>query len=106
MLNLFQHLILKKKMKYKITVEEITEEGRLDNEKLEFETVSHDNLFEIVEKLKHHPEFIDSDVASLGIGLKLFTGVMLKEKEKPIFKSLMPHFKEFMKELKGSRKVK
>ncbi|MDV7186215.1 DUF3861 domain-containing protein [Lutibacter sp. TH_r2] len=93
-------------MKYKITVEEITEEGRLDNQKLEFETKSHDNLFEIVKKLEQHPEFSDTDVASLGIGLKLFTGVLLKEKEKPLFKNLMPHFKKFMKELKDSRKVK
>ena len=88
-------------MKYKISVEEITKEGGLDNQKLEFETVSHDNLFEIVEKLKCHPQFSESDVASLGVGLKLFTGVMLKEKEKPLFKNLLPHFKEFMKGIKS-----
>ena len=89
-------------MKYKISVEEITKEGGLDNQKLEFETKSHDNLFEIVEKLKCHPQFSESDVASLGVGLKLFTGVMLKEKEKPLFKNLLPHFKEFMKGIKSN----
>lgn len=89
-------------MKYKITVEEIIDDNKLSEEKLEFETVSHDNLFEIVEKLKCHPQFSESDVASLGVGLKLFTGVMLKEKEKPLFKNLLPHFKEFMKGIKSN----
>ncbi len=91
-------------MKYKITVEELTKAGTLGEEKLEFETISHDNFFEIVKKLKEHPEFTNTDVASLGIGLKLFTGVMLKEKELPLFKNLLPHFKEFMKGLKSSTK--
>ncbi|MDV7139017.1 DUF3861 domain-containing protein [Maribacter sp. TH_r10] len=91
-------------MKYKITVEELTKEGNFGEEKLEFETISHDNLFEIVKKLKEHPEFSNTDVASLGIGLKLFTGVILKEKELPLFKNLLPHFKEFMKGLKSYTK--
>ena len=91
-------------MKYKITVEEIIDENNLSKEKLEFETVSHDNLFEIIKKLKQHPDFANVDVASLGVGLKLFTGVMLKNKEIPLFKNLMPHFKDFMKELKSSSK--
>ena len=92
-------------MKYKITVEEILDDNKISEDKLEFKTKSHDNLFEIVEKLKHHPELIDLDVASLGVGLKLFTGVMLKNKELPLFKKLLPHFKEFMKELKSNGKV-
>lgn len=93
-------------MKYKITVEEIIDENKFSEEKLEFETVSHDNLFEIVQKLKQHPELSNTDVASLGVGLKLFTGVMLKNKELPLFESLMPHFKDFMKGLKSSGKAK
>lgn len=93
-------------MNYKITVEEINKEGKIGEEKLEFETVSHDNLFEIVEKLKKHPEFTNVDVASLGVGLKLFSGVMLKNREFPLFKKLMPHFKDFMKALKSSGKTK
>lgn len=91
-------------MKYKITVEELTKEGNFGEEKLGFETTSHDNLFAIVKKLKQHPEFSNTDVASLGVGLKLFTGVMLKEKEHPLFKNLLPHFKEFMKGLKSTGK--
>ncbi|SDW84702.1 protein of unknown function [Lutibacter oricola] len=93
-------------MNYKITVEAINKEGNIEGGKLEFNTKSHDNLFEIVEKLKQHPEFENVDVASLGVGLKLFTGVLLKNKEKAMFKNLMPHFKEFMKGLKSSGKTK
>ena len=94
------------KMNYKITIEEINKEGKLEGEKLEFKTQSHDNLFEIVEKLKQHPELGNTDVASLGVGLKLFTGIMLKNKKLPLFKNLLPHFKDFMKDLKKSGKNK
>ena len=73
---------------------------------MEFETKSHDNLFEIVEKLKQHPDFNDEEAASLGIGLKLFSGVFLKKKENPLFKNLMPHFKDFMIGLKSFGKGK
>ena len=93
-------------MKYKITVEEILGENKFSEEKLEFEAESHDSIFTIVEKLKQNPDFNDNDAASLGVGLKLFSGVMLKKKSNPIFKKVMPHFKDFMKGLKSNGKGK
>lgn len=93
-------------MKYKITVEEILGERKLSIEKLEFETESHDNLINIVEQLKQKTDFNNEVAASLGIGLKLFTGVMLKNKENPLFNNLIPQFKDFMMRLKNSSKGK
>ena len=93
-------------MKYKITVEEILVERKPSEEKLEFETDSHDNLIKIVEQLKQKTDFNNEEAASLGIGLKLFTGVMLKNKENPLFNNLIPQFKDFMMRLKNSGKVK
>ena len=42
----------------------------------------------------------DQDIKALVIGLKLFSEVMLKNKDSKPFKELLPHFKDFMKELK------
>lgn len=85
-------------MKYKITVEEITGENTLV-----FDTESHEDMLAIVEKLQQHPDFKD-DAAAFGVGLKLFSSVMMKQKSNPIFKDLMPHFKDFMHGLKGVEK--
>ena len=93
-------------MRYKITVDEILGENKFSEKKRKFEAESHDNLFDIVDKLKQHPDFNDNEAASLGIGLKLFSGVLIKQKENPLFKTFMPHFKEFMMGLKRNGKGK
>lgn len=52
---------------------------------------SHENIINIAEKLKQHPDFSNNEAASLGIGLKWFTCVMLKNKEIPLFKNKMEY---------------
>lgn len=89
----------RKTMKYKITVEEVA-----GDQQLVFETEQKENILEIAEKLKHHSDFDEEDAVALGIGLKLFSGVMMKNKNNPIFKDLLPSFKTFMKGLKGGMK--
>lgn len=93
-------------MKYKITVEDILDKNKFSEEKLEFKAESHDNLFKIVEQLKQNNDFNNDEAASLGVGLKLFTGVMLKNKENPLFENLIPQFKDFIMRLKNSGKGK
>lgn len=93
-------------MRYKITVEEILADNNISEEKLEFEAESHENILAIVEKLKQHPDFDNNDAAILGVGLKLFTAGMLKQKDNSLFENLMPPFKDFMKRLKSSGKEK
>lgn len=85
---------------YKITIEKIVYENKDSAEKLTFEAESHDDIFKIIEMLKQTPEFDNNDAAALGVGLKLFSGVMMKNKENPLFQNLLPHFKDFMMELK------
>lgn len=87
---------------YKITVEEIVYENKDSAKRLTFDADSHDDIFKIVEMLKENPEFDSRDAASLGVGLKLFTGVMMKHKDNLLFKDLLPHFKDFMKGLKNT----
>ncbi len=91
-------------MKYKITVTEIAKKSSSPEASLEFDVESHDNLVKIVHMLEKNTDFDESDAAALGIGLKLFSGVMLKHKSNPLFKNLLPHFKDFMKGLKSSGK--
>lgn len=90
----------RKTKQYKITIEEVADENSLV-----FDAESHENILAIVERLKKHPDFND-DAAALGVGLKLFTGVMMKQKDNPLFVNLMPALKDFMKGLKSSGKSK
>lgn len=83
-------------MKYKVTVEEVS-----GDKSIVFETENHENIIEIAEKLKNLPDLNENDAAALGVGLKLFSGVMMNNKNMSLFKEFLPHFKGFMKNLKS-----
>ncbi|MEH6656082.1 DUF3861 domain-containing protein [Leeuwenhoekiella marinoflava] len=95
----------KKGNRYKLTLEQVAvlkEEKKVD-QKLELEVVNHDELFEIVEKVKSKELFNSSEESTeFAIGLKLFTEVMLRNKNHPLFEELQPHIFEFMTKLKKS----
>jgi hypothetical protein len=90
--------------RYRITVEPL--EGpkgeRIEQSSLVFEAVNHDEILGLVERRRQRGEFDRDTSASLMIGLKLFSEVMLQNKDKPLFSPLMPHFREFMKRLKSA----
>lgn len=99
--------LFKKSRRYKITVENVTEPDIPPSEKesLQFEVTDHEDIIAIVEKLRKHSSFDGETAASLGVGLRLFGGVMLKNKKDTLFSDLMPHFRGFMKGLKTSIKL-
>ena len=69
--------------------------------KLEFE--NHDNIFSIIESLKAKNIFDHENQATeFAIGLKLFSEVMIKNKDLPLFEEFLPAFSSFMKKLKSS----
>ena len=73
---------------------------------LQFEVGNHDDILAVVERLRGRGDFSANDAAAFGVGLKLFGEVMLHNKSNPLFASLMPHFGQFMKDLKkGSDKA-
>ena len=82
---------------YKFTIEQL-EETKADV--LVFEASTRDDLFKIVEKMKTKSDFNEEDAAAFGVGLKLFGEVVMKNKEKELFKQFKPHFVNFMKEFK------
>jgi len=89
---------------YKLTLEEISlakeDDGINDPLTLEFD--NHDNIFNIINAVKGKGIFEDENQAvEFAIGLKMFTEVMLKNRENEIFKELQPAIGEFMKKLKS-----
>jgi len=96
----------KKHNKYKITLEHLYSPKELDlNAPLQFEFENHDEVFTIIEKIKANNPFEDENQATeFAIGLKLFSEVMLKNRENPLFEELLPAFVSFMKKLKASVK--
>lgn len=91
---------------YRITVQALNQEGVLDpnKESLMFVTANHDDILLIVERLRKGLPFDSDTVASFGVGLKLFTEVLLQHKDDPLFAELKPAIGEFMKKLKQTMK--
>jgi hypothetical protein len=77
-----------------------TEGGAHDPGSLTFEFESHDDIFEILSRRREDDPMSEADRRELTVGLKLFSGVMLRNRELPMFRDLQPHFGEFMKALK------
>lgn len=96
---------MKKQHRYKISIDHIQNaDGTVpDDEIFTFDFSSHDELFEIIEKLKSRADVGPEKAAPLGLGIKLFGGIMLANKKQDLFKNLMPHFAAFMKNLKQQR---
>ncbi|RZK83853.1 MAG: DUF3861 family protein, partial [Pedobacter sp.] len=89
---------------YKLTLEEISlakeDDGINDPLTLEFD--NHDNIFNIINVVKGKGIFEDENQAvEFAIGLKMFTEVMLKNRDNEVFKELQPAIGEFMKKLKS-----
>jgi hypothetical protein len=88
--------------RYKITVEALTGatgepvEGRT----LSFEAANHDDILGIVDRLRARLPFDENTIASLGVGLKLFSEVTLKERNDPMFAMIQPALGEFIRGLK------
>jgi len=67
---------------------------------LQFDVGNHDDIIAIVDRLRKRGDFAGESAAPFGVGLKLFTEVMLENKKNPLFASFLPHMSQFMKELK------
>jgi hypothetical protein len=69
---------------------------------IELEFGNHDNIFAIIEKMKERNRFkTEQDSVEFAIGLKLFSEVMLKNKDNPLFEDFRPAFGNMMKKLKS-----
>lgn len=92
----------KRNNKYKIHLEAIElKDGSNSGKTLDIEIENHDDLFQIIEMTKSK-KIIDDDkqATEFALGLKLFTEVVLKNKENPLFEDLKPAIGAFMQKLK------
>ncbi|MGI4742205.1 MAG: DUF3861 domain-containing protein [Janthinobacterium lividum] len=72
------------------------------HEPLELNFENHDDIFNIVERLQARNLFAElGQSTEFAIGLKLFSEVMLKNRQHPLFEELAPAFKAFMQRLKA-----
>jgi hypothetical protein len=88
--------------RYKITVEALTgAKGEpVEGQILSFEAANHDDILGIVERMRARLPFDGDTVASLGIGLKLFSEVALIQRNDPMFEMIRPALEEFVRALK------
>jgi hypothetical protein len=88
--------------RYKITVEALTgAKGEpVSGRTLSFEAANHDDILGIVERMQARLPFDGATIASLGVGLKLFSEVSLVHRNDPMFAVIRPALSEFMRGLK------
>lgn len=94
----------KRTNRYKLTLEEISlaKEDDVKNRPLTLEFDNHDNIFNIINTIKSKNIFDDENHSTeFAIGLKMFTEVVLKNRDLELFKELQPAIGEFMKKLKS-----
>ncbi|MFK7948856.1 MAG: DUF3861 domain-containing protein [Saprospiraceae bacterium] len=94
----------KKSNKYKLKLEllKLVREDEKTYEPIELEFDNHDNIFAIIEKMKNRNRFkTEQQSIEFAIGLKLFSEVMLKNKDNPLFEEFRPAFGLLMKKIKS-----
>ncbi|WP_312076743.1 DUF3861 domain-containing protein [Chryseobacterium sp.] len=94
----------KRNNKYQLYLKELSLKDHSEGTKeLSFNFDNHDDLFQIFEVIQSKKIFNDETTGQeFALGLKLFTEVMLKNKQHPLFEDLRPAIMEFMKKLKSS----
>jgi hypothetical protein len=96
-----------KQHQYHVTVQHLADaKGQPSTyaENIEFNVGNHDDIFEIVERLKKAEFFDDETTKAFAIGLKLFLEVMITHRDHVLFKDFEPAVKQFMKNLKQNVK--
>ena len=94
----------KKTNKYHLSLRLLTtSSGEEDNNKrIELEFENHDEIFQIIDRIREKDLFgSEAQSTEFAIGLKMFSEVMLKHRNHPLFNELKPAFQAFMKRLKS-----
>jgi hypothetical protein len=95
----------KKNNHYSIKLSEIElKDGTPSNRSITFEFDNHDNILDLIEQVKTRELFeTEEETTEFIVGLKLFSEVMLRNREHSLFEEFRPVFGEFMKKLKGKK---
>ena len=85
---------------YRVTLEPLQPAADATHSSLAFEIANHDDIAAVVERIRGRANFDRDTACALGVGLKLFSEVMLQNRTHPLFASFLPHFQQFMKDMK------
>jgi hypothetical protein len=102
--NTLSNNMEKRTNKYHLTLRLLQSSGGESDslKQLELEFDNHDEIFEIVDRIKAKDLFVNKEQsAEFAIGLKMFSEVMIKNGKHPLFEELKPAFQMFMKRLKS-----
>lgn len=93
-----------KRHRYRVTLEHLSDarEGSVHRVPLQFEVEDRDDIIAVVAWLRDRGDFSDpGTAAAFGVGLKLFGGVLLANRDDPLFSALLQHLYQFVKALKA-----
>ncbi|MBD1577892.1 DUF3861 domain-containing protein [Vibrio sp. S11_S32] len=94
---------IRKDKQYRITIEEIGTEQE-SAQTLQFEYQDREDLFMVVDKLKQGSGLEPETATKVGVALRLLGPVMMQNRKHSLFADFMPHFKNFMQNLKSTVK--
>ena len=89
--------------RFRIAVERLDDEApaRRAGDRHVFEVDHHDDLLEIIERVRAGGAFAPADASALALGVKLFGGVMLAHRADPMFEAVQPAMRAFVGNLKS-----
>ncbi|MEZ8348650.1 DUF3861 domain-containing protein [Vibrio splendidus] len=89
---------------YRITIEEVNIKEDRELQTMQFEIEDRENMFAIVEKIKQDSGLDEQSAARLGVSIRLLGPMMMQDRKHPLFVDFMPHFRNFMQNLKKTLK--
>ena len=89
---------------YRITIEEVSVKEDRELQTMQFEIEDRENMFAIVEKIKQDSGLDEQSAARLGVSIRLLGPIMMQDRKHPLFVDFMPHFRNFMQNLKKTLK--
>ncbi|MEZ9291530.1 DUF3861 domain-containing protein [Vibrio lentus] len=88
----------------RITIEEVNIKEDRELQTMQFEIEDRENMFAIVEKIKQDSGLDEQSAARLGVSIRLLGPMMMQDRKHPLFVDFMPHFRNFMQNLKKTLK--
>ena len=91
---------------YRITLERINLDEGQAPEKLSLEIEDREDIFARVEGLKKGTDLTPDEATRLTLAIRLLGPMMMEKRKHPLFVNFMPHFKDFMQNLKATVKAR
>ena len=71
---------------------------------MRFEIEGRENMFAIVDKIMQDSVSDEQSATRLGVSIRLLGPLMMQDRKHPLFIDFMPHFRNFMQNLKKTLK--